>query len=133
MKTSSLKAKSRVLQDKVREMYRAVGRHHNLIDDDIKATPMGQSGVDILFSPLAKSVFNHSIECKKHAAVRIPFHFAEHYKKYKDDTSLKLLFSENNRSEPLVTMRAEDFMKLVSNILVLEQELEDFQESHYGR
>lgn len=121
MKTSSLKAKSRVLQDKVREMYREVGRHYGLVDDDIKATPMGQSGVDILFSPAAKAVFNHSVECKKHAAVRIPYFFADHYKKYKDDDTLKILFSENNRSEPLVTLRAEDFMLLVEELLNLQE------------
>jgi hypothetical protein len=121
MKTSSCKAKSRVLQDKIREMYRDVGRQYGLQDDDVKATPMGQSGVDILFSPAARAVFNHSIECKKHAAVRIPYFFKEHYKKYENDSTLKLLFSENNRDQTLVTMRAEDFMFLIEELLNLQQ------------
>lgn len=121
MKTSSAKAKSRVLQDKVRDMYRGVGRQYGLADDDVKPAVMGQTGVDIIFSPAGKEVFNHSIECKKHAAVRIPYFFAEHYKKYKGDSTLKLLFSENNRSEPLVTMRAEDFMNLVEELLSLQE------------
>lgn len=121
MKTSSCKAKSRVLQDKIREMYRTIGRQYGLQDGDIKAAPMGQSGVDVIFSPAAKSVFNHSVECKKHAAVRIPYHFKEHYKKYGADSTLKLLFSENNRDQPLVTMRAEDFMFLVEELLNLQE------------
>lgn len=121
MKTSSAKAKGRVLQDKVREMYREIGRLYGLVDGDIEARPMGQAGVDIIFSPRALEVFNHSVECKKHAAVRIPAEFISHYKKYKDDASLKLLFSENNRSEPLVTMLAEDFMFILEELLNLQQ------------
>lgn len=121
MKTSSCKAKSRVLQDKVREMYRNVGSMYGLHDDDVKAAQMGATGVDIVFSPAAQVVFNHSIECKKHAAVRIPYHFKEHYKKYEKDSTLKLLFSENNRDQTLVTMRAEDFMFLVEELLNLQE------------
>ena len=121
MKTSSCKAKSRVLQDKVREMYRTVGRQYGLQDDDIKAAQMGATGVDIVFSPAAKAVFNHSIEAKKHAAVRIPFHFKEHYKKYEKDSTLKLLFSENNRDQTLVTLRAEDFMFIIEELLNLQE------------
>lgn len=121
MKTSSCKAKSRVLQDKIREMYRNVGKSYGLHEEDVKAAVMGQTGVDIVFSPAARSVFNHSIECKKHAAVRIPAHFKEHYKKYAKDNTLKLLFSENNRDQTLVTMRAEDFMFLVEELLNLQE------------
>lgn len=122
MKTSSLKAKARVLQDKIVKMYQDVlcNEIYGLHEDDIKPAIMGQTGVDVIFSPAARELFDHAIECKKHAAVRIPYFFAEHYKKYKDDPSLKLLFSENNRSEPLVTMRAEDFMNLFEELLNLQ-------------
>ena len=82
---------------------------------------MGQSGVDIIFQPAGKTVFNQKIECKKHAAVQIPRFFKEHYAKYKNDDTLKLLFSENNHSEPLVTMRAEDFMDIVEELLNLQE------------
>ncbi len=82
---------------------------------------MGQTGVDIIFSPAARDVFNHDIECKKHAQVRIPAEFKKHYKKYKDKPSLKLLFSENNYSEALVTLQAKDFMVLLNRILDLEE------------
>jgi hypothetical protein len=122
MKTSSLKAKARVLQDKVVKMYQDVlcSEIYKLHEDDIKPAVMGQTGVDVIFSPAARALFDHIIECKKHAAVRIPFFFADHYKKYKDVPGLKLLFSENNRSEPLVTMRAEDFMVLFEELLNLQ-------------
>jgi len=102
-------------------MYRELGKKRRLVEDDIKAAPMGQKGVDIIFSPAAKAIFNHDIECKKHAQVRIPAEFKKHYKKYKDQTSLKLLFSENNNSEALVTMQAKDFMTLLERILYLEE------------
>lgn len=125
MKTSSAKAKGRVLQDKVRDMYREVGKDCGLVDGDIEPRPMGQNGVDLILSPRALEVFNHSIECKKHAQVRIPSEFAKHYKKYKDDKSLKLLFSENNHSEPLVTMQAVDFMKLIEEIIKLNEQIDE--------
>lgn len=102
-------------------MYREIGRDYGLVDGDIEARPMGQNGVDIIFSPRALTVFDHSIECKKHAQVHIPAEFVKHYKKYKDDKSLKLLFSENNHSEPLVTMRAEDFMFIIEELLSLQE------------
>lgn len=121
MKTSSCKAKGRVLQDKIRDLYRVHGSLRGLVAGDIESRPMGQNGVDLILSPAALKVYNHSIECKKHAQVRIPAEFKKHYKKYKDDGSLVLLFSENNRSETLVTLRAEDFIKLVEKGLTPPQ------------
>lgn len=94
-------------------MYRMLGKNYSLTDGDIESRPMGQAGTDLILSPAAKVIFNHSIECKKHAQVHIPAEFAKHYKKYKQDKSLKLLFSENNNSKTLVTMMAEDFMSLL--------------------
>ncbi len=121
MNTKSGKAKGRTLQNKVRDMYREIGKNYELVDGDVESRPMGQAGVDIIFSPRALSVFNHSIESKKHAAVRIPFHFKEHYKKYEKDSTLKVLFSENNRDQTLVTLRAEDFMFIIEELLNLQE------------
>lgn len=121
MKTSSCKAKGRGLQQKVRDMYRSVGIYLGLTDGDIESIGMGQKGVDIVFSPYAKGVFNHLIECKKHKRVVVPTLFKEHYEKYKDVPGLKLMFHENDRSDTLVTMRAEDFIELVAKSLDVER------------
>lgn len=128
MKTSVAKAKGRVLQNKVRDLYRILGNCRGLEDGDIESRPMGQNGVDIILSPAAKKLFNHSIECKKHAAVKIPAEFKKHHQKYKDDGSLVLLYSENNRDQPLVTMKAEEFLGIIDNLLTWEHKAKLFAE-----
>lgn len=120
MKTSSAKAKGRGLQQKIRDMYREMGKRANLVDDDIESRGMGQNGVDLILSPAARRVFNHDIECKKHARCSVGPQFKEHFKKYKDRATLKLLFHEDNRSEALVTMRATDFFVMMTHLLNLE-------------
>jgi hypothetical protein len=98
-------------------MYRIVGKRQGLVDADIESRGMGQQGTDIILSPAAQALFNHSIECKKHKRVVVPKLFEEHFEKYKNAPTLKLLFHENDRSEPLVTMQAVDFMALLERLL----------------
>lgn len=117
MKTASAKAKGRALQQKIRDLYRQLGQAHGLVDGDIESRGMGQQGTDLIFSPAALKLFNHEIECKKHRQVRVPALFKEHFEKYKDTAALKLLFHEDNRSEPLVTMRAIDFIQLIGDLI----------------
>lgn len=130
MKTSSCKAKGRGLQQKIRDMYREIGRIAELADEDIESRGMGQAGTDIIFSPRARSVFNYDIECKKHKSVSVPKHFKEHYEKYKDKPSVKLLFHENDRSDTLVTLKAEDFMTLIKTVLAMDQTLDAYEEGY---
>lgn len=118
MKTSSCKAKGRGFQQKIRDMYRDLGRELGLAEGDIESRGMGQQGTDIIFSPYASYIFDHDIECKKHKAVSVSKLFEEHYEKYKDNDHLKLLFHENNRSEALVTMRAADFLALLTKLFI---------------
>lgn len=110
-------------------MYRAVLKPYGLTDEDCESRGMGQQGVDIILSPAARSYLNHSIECKKHKRVVVPKLFEEHYDKYKYDASLKLLFHSNDRAEALVTMRAEDFMSILSELVLTR----DQQENEYVR
>jgi hypothetical protein len=120
MKTSSAKAKGRGLQQRIRDMYRAIGKCYGLQDDDIESRGMGQQGVDIILTPRARDVFNHQVECKKHKRVAVPTHFEEHYAKYRDTMGLKLLYHENDRSPALVTLRVEDFMSILEELIHLQ-------------
>lgn len=122
MKTSSCKSKGRNFQQKIRDMYRTIGKVHGLVDADIESRGMGQQGEDIIFSPRAKELTDHSIECKKHRRVVVPRLFKEHFDKYKDTPSLKLLFHSNNNAEALVTLQAKEFLSLVERLLKLEEE-----------
>lgn len=81
---------------------------------------MGQQGTDLILSPAAQGLFDHSIECKKHSRVNASTRFEEHYEKYEDDDSLKLLYHENDRSETLVTLRADDFLGIIEELIYLQ-------------
>src|SRR4051812_31646681 len=113
MKTASAKNKGRELQKLVRDMYRNLGREFGLVDGDIESRGMGQPGVDIILSPFARSLFSHDIECKRHRRTSVGPLFKEHFEKYKDIESLKLLYHQDNYSDTLVTMRAEDFFSIL--------------------
>lgn len=112
MKTSSAKAKGRRLQQLVRDVLRRIGAKHGLVDEDIESRGMGQNGTDLIISPAAKKCFNFAIECKNVEKLNVPTVFFEHFEKYPDAT-LKLLVHCRNRSEPLVTLRLEDFAEFL--------------------
>lgn len=123
MNTKGCKAKGRGFQNKIRNMYRAVGAKWGLEDGDIEGRQMGGIGVDIVFSPAAQGIFDHEVECKKHRRVAVSRLFEEHLEKYESTKSLKLLFHENDRSNTLVTMKAADFISLVDQLHDLKYKL----------
>lgn len=137
MRTSSCKAKGRGFQQKIRDMYREIGKTYGLADGDIESRGMGQAGTDLIFSPSAQKHFDHAVECKKHRRVVVPTLFEEHYAKYKDTPALKLLYSENDRSDALVTLKAVDFMHLLKLLAEHEKTYEhlpvDDGEERIGR
>ncbi len=117
MKTSSAKAKGRRLQQRVRDDLRVLGEQFSLQDGDIESRGMGQSGVDIILSPAAQNLFNLDIEAKNVEKLNVPTVFLEHFEKYKDRPSLKLLVHARNRTGALVTLRWGDFLWLLSRVL----------------
>lgn len=113
MKTSSAKAKGRRLQQQVRDLLRTIGKPRGLVAEDIESRGMGQNGVDLILSPAAKKVFNLSIECKNVEKLNVITTFKEHYDKYAEDSSLKLLIHSKNNSATLVTLNLLDFLELL--------------------
>ena len=109
MKTSSAKAKARRLQNAVR----------NMIQDylvgvceagDVRCAIMGESGPDIVLSPLAQKHFPfHGIECKAQEKISIwtALKQAEAHGEY------PLLFFTRNRSEIYVALRADHFFEVI--------------------
>lgn len=121
MKAKSCKAKGRELQNEVRDELRRITQNRGLVDADIEGRPMGQKGVDVILSPAAKKILDLAIECKKQERLPVPSTFWKHYKKYEKDPGLKLLIHQVNYKDPLVTLRMEDFMALMQNLLVMKQ------------
>jgi len=122
MKTSSAKAKGRRLQQEVCRLLRELGKPYGLVDDDLTSRGMGQNGTDVVFSPAARRVVNCSIECKNVEKLNVVTVFLEHFEKYKQDDSLKLLVHSRNHTEPMVTLRLSDFMEIFKNHLVSRQQ-----------
>ena len=109
MKSSSVKAKGRRLQNQVRDIIRE--RFPQLEPDDVKPALMGESGNDIKLSPAARKVFPFSIECKNQESVSIWSWWKQTVKNL-DKGTKPLLFFTRNHHETLVTMRMDDFFDL---------------------
>jgi hypothetical protein len=119
--TASCKAKGRRLQQLVRDRLRNIGKKHGLEDGDVESTGMGQSGVDVLLSPAAYKIFPFDIECKNVEALNVVGVFQKHLNLYGNRATTKLLVHARNRTEPMVTLRLEDFLNIYDSLLALRR------------
>lgn len=111
MKTSSAKAKGRLLQKRVRDAI--LEAFPDLTDRDVKSTSMGASGVDVLLSEVAVHRFPYSIECKNRASMAIYDLWADTTDNVADSTH-PLLVVKANGKEPLAVVSLQHFMELAS-------------------
>ena len=141
MKTSSCKAKGRNLQNLIaKELLEGYYSHKfivrdsmfnergqllpeykikdnfykatHLVADDIKPAIMGESGVDIKFSPSAKKIIPWDVECKNQENWSIPSWWKQTIANTKEGRK-PLLVIKKNHQEPLVVMRWSDFKELL--------------------
>lgn len=111
MKTSSGKAKGRLLQQFVRDLI--LKYNPSLEPDDVKSTSMGAQGEDVQLSPAARKLVPVSIECKSYAAMAF-------YKWYDQAVSNNikgcepLVVAKANRRKPVVIVDAEWFFERIS-------------------
>ena len=82
---------------------------------------MGASGEDVQLSPLARSLFNYTVECKNRAAIAV----------YKDYEQAKthglvepLVILKQNNSKPLALVDADHFFDLVVKIEELKNQVD---------
>jgi hypothetical protein len=78
---------------------------------------MGQQGEDVILSPAFRKVLDLDIECKNVERLDVAKTFWEHFNKYINRPSLKVLTHTKNRSLPLVTIRLADFLYLIKRTL----------------
>ena len=113
MRTSSAKAKGRrACQDVALLLYKYTP---SLKPGDIDITSSGVTGEDIRLSPAAREVYPFVIECKNQESINI-------HKSYEQATTNKkiephlmpVVYYKRNTSELMVTMAAEDFVKLIT-------------------
>ena len=110
IKTSSGKAKGRLLQKSVCQMI--LSRFTELEADDCKSTSMGAGGEDVQLSPAARRLIPISIECKARKGIAI----YDWYQQAKDnckDGLEPVLVVKADRKKPLVCIDAEFFLDLM--------------------
>lgn len=110
MKTRSLKAKGRRLQDWVRT---ALINVLDINQADIKCAIMGEGGIDVNIHPSSLSKFPYNIECKNVERINI-------WKAWEQCCNHKgqghpLLFLSKNRHAPLILVDANHFIGLYIN------------------
>ena len=113
MTPQSAKAKGRKLQQFVRDQ---LIQRLDLTPDDVRSTSMGAGGEDLLLSPFARLRFPHSIECKNLAKIAV----YKYYEQAKDNAGSHspLVVIKQDRSEPLVILSLDDYLKLYERNLL---------------
>lgn len=112
MKTSSAKAKGRSACLAVQELLLSYAP--DLTRDDIFVKTGSAPGEDIHFSPRARVIYDFSVEVKNVESLNVWNAYAQaktHTAKRPESTPI--VFYKRNRSELMVTLSAEHFLKLV--------------------
>lgn len=107
MKTASAKSKGRRAQQDVRDLLLEVSGLH---PDDIRSTPMGSCGEDIMLSPAARAVFPWSIECKN--VEKLSIWNAIHQARANAKNSVPVVMFTKNHESMQVSVPLEYFMDL---------------------
>ena len=107
MKTSSAKAKGRLLQKWFVEV---LIENLQLNPNDLESRPMGSQGEDVILGNESRKKFPLSVECKNQEAVNV----WKSYEQCQDNCKgyEPCLVIKRNRSKPLVVVDAEYFVSL---------------------
>lgn len=111
LRTSSAKAKGRVLQQLVRDKFREQFKG-SLEDGDIESRQMGGAGEDIVLSPLAKKLIPFDVECKNQQNISI-WSAIEQAESNSVPGRIPLVVFKKNRKVPHCVVSLDNFMKLV--------------------
>jgi len=110
MNPRSGKAKSRRLQNAIRDTI--LEHFSNLKPDDVRCAIMGESGEDIKLSPAAREVFPYSVEAKNQESLSIWAALKQAQENCPDGITPLLVFKRNH-TETFVTLKLDDFIKLL--------------------
>ena len=112
MKTSSAKAKGRRCSSYLKE--KLLDYSEGLQTEDIVVTSSGDTGEDLKLSPLARSKFPFSFECKNVEKLNI----WNALKQARSHTSkhIPALVFTRNREQTYIALDLDDFLKLFSKL-----------------
>jgi hypothetical protein len=120
MKTSSCKAKGRLLQNKVRDLLLSI--FPTLEPDDVRSVAMGQQGEDVQLSPAARKLFSYSIECKNTEKINVWEAFKQASTNSPTGTTPLLIF-KRNKSKIMACLEFDVFLQLTKENYELKQRL----------
>lgn len=114
MKSASAKAKGRGLQKWVRDQIKH--RFPELSEKDVKSTPMGTQGTDVLLSGAAFERVPFYIEAKARESIAV----YKYYDQPKTQDQVLVIIKENYR-EPLAILDAEVFLDILKELYDLKK------------
>jgi len=109
MKTSSAKAKGRLLQQLV--VKKLLETFPQLEPDDVQNRAMGSQGTDVMLSPVAKKLAPIAVECKNQESVNVWASFEQ--AKANSDKLNPVLIIKRNRTQPLAVVGLDYFLTLL--------------------
>ena len=110
MKPRSAKNKGKRLQNKVRDII--LEKFDKLEPDDVRSITMGDSGEDILLSPVARRVFPFSVECKNQEKLNI--WEALDQAEGNSGKHTPLVIFKRNRSKTYAVLEFKELLKLLN-------------------
>ena len=110
MKPRSAKNKGKRLQNKIRDLI--LEKFNNILElDDVRSITMGDSGEDILLSPVARRVFPFSVECKNQEKLNIWSSLEQAEENSGKHTPLVIF--KRNRSKTYAVLEFKELLKLL--------------------
>lgn len=97
--------------------------------DDVRSTPMGVNGEDLMLSPAARKKFPYSVECKNVEKLNI-WDAIKQLRGFagKSDYTPLVVFKKNNE-EPFAAVPLAHFMELLESLEKYKNELENYRNS----
>lgn len=108
MTPSGAKNKGRIFQQYVRDLL--LKSFPALEADDIRSTPMGAPGEDVMLSPAARKLIPYNIECKSKATSQIHTYYEQAKTHGKHEP---LVIVKKDRSIPLAVVSLDHFLELI--------------------
>lgn len=109
MKPQSAKNKGRILQQWIRDIILTLNKE--LTEKDVRSTPMGTQGEDVMLSEAAFKYVPFHIEAKNLARIAVYNYYEQ--PKTKSDV---LVVMKANRKRPLAVLDAELFFKILRDL-----------------
>ncbi len=110
MTPQSAKSKGRVLQKKV--VNSLLETFPSLTENDVRSTPMGVNGADVMLSEAAYKLFPYDVECKNKATSQLHTYYAQAKTHGKHEP---LVIVKKDRDVTLACVEWSHFLELIKD------------------